>query len=169
MLEDRDYAYFDRTGSGEENQSYKAPRKDCYASFMERVFASLIDVGIYIIIILVVVLPLWKFLVSQQHDTERTMLLFRIVFGVLVVLYEAIMESSSLQGTVGKIVLGIRVTDMEMQRITFLHALGRNIASVLLNLIPLVGLINTPAVLFTPHKQTLHDMLVQTLVLNDRP
>ena len=76
--------------------------------------------------------------------------------------YYAGMESSAYQATVGKIALGIQVTDLNGNRISFLRALGRNLAEILSALILLIGYI---MVAFTEKKQGLHDMIAGTLVV----
>lgn len=80
-------------------------------------------------------------------------------------LYFALMESSVLQGTLGKLALGIRVTNMDGQRISFLRATGRYFAKILSVMTFLVGFL---MVAWTQRKQGLHDLLAQTLVLNGR-
>jgi len=84
---------------------------------------------------------------------------------VVAVLYFAICESSTWQASVGKLALGIRVTDMEGRRIGFGRALGRYFAKIVSALILGIGFI---MVAFTQRKQGLHDMMCSTLVLNGR-
>jgi len=76
--------------------------------------------------------------------------------------YYAAMESSSNQATVGKMALGIQVTDLEGNRISFGKALGRNLAKILSALIFYIGFIMAA---FTAKKQALHDMIAGTLVV----
>ena len=76
--------------------------------------------------------------------------------------YFAAMESSSSQATVGKIALGIQVTDLQGNRISFGKALGRNLAKILSALILYIGFIMAA---FTAQKQGLHDMIAGTLVV----
>lgn len=80
---------------------------------------------------------------------------------VLMWLYFAIMESSKFQGTVGKIAIGLVVTDMEGNRISFARATGRYFGKILSSLIFMIGYILAG---FTQKKQALHDMLAGTLV-----
>jgi len=77
-------------------------------------------------------------------------------------LYHGLLESSSWQGTVGKRLLGLRVTDMNENRIGFGKATGRYFGKILSGMICLVGFI---MVAFTEKQQGLHDMLAGTLVL----
>ncbi|WNL46130.1 RDD family protein [Dyella sp. BiH032] len=84
---------------------------------------------------------------------------------VLTWLYFAFCESSSWQATLGKLALGIRVVDMEGNRISFLRATGRHFAKLLSGLILMIGYV---MVAFTQRKQGLHDIIASTLVLNGR-
>jgi uncharacterized RDD family membrane protein YckC len=77
-------------------------------------------------------------------------------------LYFAFMESSARQATVGKMALGIVVTDMDGNRIGFGRATGRFFAKYLSALILAIGFI---MVAFTQKKQGLHDLIVNTLVV----
>ncbi len=80
-------------------------------------------------------------------------------------LYFALCESSAWQATLGKLALGIRVTDLQGHRISFPRALGRYPAKILSGIILGIGFL---MVAWTQHKQGLHDMIVGTLVLNGR-
>jgi uncharacterized RDD family membrane protein YckC len=80
--------------------------------------------------------------------------------------YFAGMESSSMQATLGKKALGMVVTDVNGNRISFLRGVGRYLAKILSALILLIGFI---MVAFTERKQGLHDMLAGTLVYKGHP
>lgn len=77
-------------------------------------------------------------------------------------LYEALMESSSYQATLGKMIFGMKVTDLNGNRISFAQATGRHFAKWLSGIILCIGYI---MVGFTERKQGLHDILAGTLVL----
>jgi len=76
-------------------------------------------------------------------------------------IYEAGMESSSKQATLGKMALGLKVTDLEGHRISFARATGRHFAKLVSGMILLVGYIMAG---FTERKQALHDTIAGTLV-----
>ena len=76
-------------------------------------------------------------------------------------LYEAFMESSSYQATLGKMIFGMKVTDLNGNRISFERATGRHFAKWLSAIIFGIGYI---MVGFTERKQGLHDLLAGTLV-----
>jgi uncharacterized RDD family membrane protein YckC len=77
-------------------------------------------------------------------------------------LYFTLQESSQRQATIGKMALGIVVTDLNGERIGFAKATGRYFAKILSAIILLIGFI---MVAFTEKKQGLHDILAGTLVV----
>jgi uncharacterized RDD family membrane protein YckC/Tfp pilus assembly major pilin PilA len=81
---------------------------------------------------------------------------------VSVWLYYALLESSELQATLGKKAVGIKVTDVEGNQISFARATGR-LAGHLVSGITLG--IGFAMAVFTSRRQTLHDMMAGTLVV----
>lgn len=77
-------------------------------------------------------------------------------------LYHALMESSAKQATLGRMALGIRVTDLNGNRIGFGRATGRYFAKILSALILGIGFLMAA---FTAKKQALHDIPAGTLVV----
>ncbi len=77
-------------------------------------------------------------------------------------LYYALQESSPAQATFGKRALGLRVTTMEGERISFGRATGRFFAKIISGLIIGIGYL---MVIWTEKKQGLHDMMASTLVI----
>ena len=80
-------------------------------------------------------------------------------------LHSTLMESSKYQGTVGKLALGQRVTDLDGKRISFGRANARFFARILSSMTLGIGYIMAA---FTQKKQTLHDMVAGTLVLSQQ-
>ena len=103
-------------------------------------------------------------LAAYEHfyATMGTAILITAVIGWL---YFALLESSPWQATLGKLALGMRVTDLEGHRISFPRALGRYLAKFLSLIILGIGFL---MVGWTQRKQGLHDKLAKTLVLNGR-
>lgn len=126
-----------------------------YAGFWRRVAAALID-GLLVGIVSWIVTAIFS-TISDGAEVTAQVLVFVAAYA-----YYAGMESSSYQATIGKIALGIQVTDLSGNRISFGRALGRNLAEILSALILLIGYI---MVAFTPKKQGLHDMIAGTLVV----
>lgn len=107
--------------------------------------------------------PAAALLAYQQFYAEQwPYFLTTLVVGWL---YFALCESSSWQASVGKLALGIRVTDLNGARISFGRALGRYGGKLISGMILCIGFL---MVAFTQRKQGLHDMLANTLVLNGR-
>ena len=79
-------------------------------------------------------------------------------------LYFAIMESSKTQGTVGKLLLKIKVTDYQYERITFGRATGRFFGKYVSSFILMIGYIMAG---FTEKKQALHDMMASCYVIKE--
>ncbi len=77
-------------------------------------------------------------------------------------LYEALMLSSEPQATLGKMALGITVTDVYGQRLTFGRATGRHFAKFLSAFLFGIGFIMAA---FTARKQALHDLIAGTVAL----
>ncbi len=137
-----------------------------YAGFWWRFLAYIIDA----MITACVFFPLGAILgvaiaASGEDPTSAPMIGARLSLnGVSLLvtwLYYALCESSSWQGTIGKKVLGLRVTDMYGQRINFAKATGRYFGKIPSGLILGIGFI---MIAFTEQKQGLHDMLAGTLV-----
>lgn len=77
-------------------------------------------------------------------------------------LYEALLTSSSWQGTIGKRVLRLKVVDEAGNRISFGRSTGRFFAKILSSMFFCIGFI---MIGFTERKTGLHDMLAGTKVM----
>jgi uncharacterized RDD family membrane protein YckC len=142
-----------------------------YGGFWIRVVASLVDdvirSAVVIPMFLLFLLPGLRTMSERDWDERYlapflAMLLLALALAVVGAwLYEALLTSSSWQGTVGKRLLSLRVTDLEGNRISFARATGRFFAKILSRMIWHIGFI---MVAFTQRKQGLHDFLAGTLV-----
>jgi uncharacterized RDD family membrane protein YckC len=128
-----------------------------YAGFWRRVAAVLLD-GL---ILGVVTVPLNLAFADDGYTAASSGA--QSISTVLGWLYYALMESSAKQATLGKMALGIIVTDLEGRRIGFGKATGRYFAKILSALILGIGFL---MVAFTQRKQGLHDILAGTLVIS---
>ena len=79
-------------------------------------------------------------------------------------IYFAAFESSNRQATLGKLALGIKVVDLEGNRINFSKASGRFWGKYISTLIVFIGYI---MVAFTEKKQGLHDIMAGCLVIDN--
>jgi uncharacterized RDD family membrane protein YckC len=77
-------------------------------------------------------------------------------------IYYASLESSAWQATLGKKILGLKVTDLAGNRISFARASGRFFGKILSGMILGIGFLMAG---FTERKQALHDILAGCLVL----
>ena len=116
-----------------------------YGGFWRRFAARLIDVLLLLIptIILSAIIPV----------------LAGVILGLL---YWPIFDSSAIQGTPGKFFMGLVVTDEQGRRVTFNRALIRYFLSWVSGLMLCVGYLFN---LFTPKRQTFHDIFAGTLVV----
>ncbi len=149
-------------------QSFQTP---VYAGFWLRFAAYLIDTLIVSLVFVPVGFVLGMVLAASSDsdgDAATTALIQAVNMGINLVsivatwLYSSLLESSSWQGTVGKKLIGLRVTDLDGRRISFGKATGRHFGKILSSLICLVGFIMAA---FTEKHQALHDQLAGTLVL----
>ena len=77
-------------------------------------------------------------------------------------LYFALMESSAKQATLGKMLVGIVVTDIDGDRVSFGKASGRYFGKIVSSIILMIGYIMAA---FTERKQALHDIMAGCLVI----
>jgi uncharacterized RDD family membrane protein YckC len=156
-------------------------KKVIYAGFWWRFLAWLIDEILISMVEWIIVLPLLGvmgitiFSMQEAGVSEEDMLIWMgpmmgAMFSIVILslalnwLYFAIMESSKIQGTVGKMLLKIKVTDMEGKRISFGRATGRFFGKIVSGIIIMIGYIMAG---FTEKKQALHDMMAGCLVMKE--
>jgi uncharacterized RDD family membrane protein YckC len=149
-----------------------------YAGFWWRFLAIIIDGIILQVVKWIIITPLLGAIgfgalkaASGDMNESQAIGFFGALAGVAIItgliimvlswLYFALMESSKFQGTIGKLALGIIVTDMEGNKISFGKATGRYFGKILSGMIILIGYIMAG---FTEKKQGLHDILAGTLV-----
>lgn len=130
-----------------------------YAGFWRRVAASILDGVLLSLISLPLTLALGGYDAWADPEQVAGLSTGNTVIGWL---YAALMESSTKQATVGKMALGIIVTDLDGNRIGFGRATGRHFAKILSALILGIGFLMAA---FTERKQALHDMVAGTLVM----
>lgn len=120
-----------------------------------------------IFIVSFVTLLLWAVLGAlterlAQRQFEAPAHLWAQLQIVLLLIYCAALEGSELQGTIGKMVFGIIVVDRNGQRISFPHAIARNLAKAASHYSFGLGF---ALALVTRKKQTLHDLVARTYVV----
>ncbi len=115
--------------------------KNSYASVWSRIAAFLVDI----------------FIISMISTMFKSSFLTLIMLW----LYFAGMESSKYQGTLGKILMKLKVTDEKGGRLSLANATGRNLAKG-------ISILIWPVAFFSGKKQGLHDILAKTLVLEEQ-
>lgn len=144
------------------------------AGFGSRIIAHIIDSILISFFILITLLGiyLWPELLSYaatliglgEQGSDAYIIggiVILNILGIIRWLYYAIMESSSVQATLGKKMIGLKVTDMHGNKISFGRASGRFFGK-LLSAPLLIGYIMAA---FTEKRQTLHDILSGCLVI----
>jgi uncharacterized RDD family membrane protein YckC len=152
-----------------------------YAGFWLRLVALIIDGIVVSIVEFVVFVPLLSALglgfigAMSDMDTEDPSNLVGMVAAIVAaagaywilataiqILYFSIMESSSSQATLGKMAMGIKVTDMQGGRLDFTRAFLRNLCKLISNFTMLIGYLMAG---FTEKRQALHDLIAGALVV----
>ncbi|MEK7398373.1 MAG: RDD family protein, partial [Candidatus Poribacteria bacterium] len=142
----------------------KEPKGPEYAGFWRRYFASIID-GLLISVAEAII---GFFLANTIPKLVRGSLWGFIpmpsgyVSFLMGWMYFALMESSPHQATIGKIVMGINVVDLNGNRVSFFRASNRFFAKTLSVLLLFIGYIMAG---FTEKKQALHDIIARCLVM----
>ena len=139
-------------------------------SLVGRLFASIVDfvfVGIVLLLISVLLDEIIPRRSMEKNNRELFDLVFSASFFVLPVLYLAVMESSKLKATLGKLITGIKVVDENsFQRIGFFRALGRAVVKVISIYFCGIGVIIFVLIFSSEKKQSIHDGLFKTLVVD---
>jgi len=137
-----------------------------YSGAFRRFFAYLIDLAV-----IVGSYMLLGFVLSLSAALSNPLLLLPMLgiwyfLGLLFFgwLYFALQESSVRQATIGKRALGLKVADLEGNRISFLRATARYYCKLLSRLMLMIGYL---MIFWTAKKQALHDKMASTVVLYD--
>jgi uncharacterized RDD family membrane protein YckC len=139
------------------SERFSAP----YASFWQRAIAFLID-GVILSIINSVITGVFKLPTSITDLQDVQNLLVPFLIAILIGwTYYAIQESSSKRATLGKRAIGLQVTDLNGDRISFWRSTGRYFSAYVSTLLLFIGYLMVP---FTPKRQALHDLMAGTVV-----
>lgn len=123
-----------------------------YSGFLRRLIASIIDS-----IIIILLVAFIQFISGTMGGAFFFILLILLSWN-----YFALQESSVRQGTFGKQVMSIIVTDLNGNRIPFDRATKRFLGKILASMPFFAGFL---PILFNEKKQGLHDQIAKTLVL----
>jgi uncharacterized RDD family membrane protein YckC len=150
-----------------------AESRPLYAGFWRRLGALAIDVvfvlvgWVLVTVVIAVLLAIALISTSGTAPTDAAIVQVGslVILLVLTWLYFAGLESSSWQGTIGKRIVGVVVTDKAGRRLRFGRSTARYFARIVSALPLLIGYLLAA---FTPQKQALHDMIAGTLVVRRR-
>ena len=159
--------------------------------FWRRLAAWLIDGVVILVGFFLVGIYLWPDLVEttalvSEVDGARLQTvryaptkIGAVVLGIAVWAYAALQECGPRQATLGKRILGLRVTGLDGGRVSLLTASYRSwprwlpgimgVVGILDAVVALIALAACIAVAFTPRKRGLHDMMARCLVVRQPP
>ncbi len=142
-----------------------------YAGFWLRLVAFIIDWILLGIAGAIIFFPLFRIHANTFATTNlwelytspsKPFVAIQLLNSMMNWIYYAALESSSWQATLGKKILGLKVTDLAGNRISFARASGRFFGMILSSMILGIGFLMAG---FTARKQALHDILAGCLVL----
>jgi uncharacterized RDD family membrane protein YckC len=145
-----------------------------YAPVYIRALASLIDsvivYGLQVICLIPVVIC---YVLFFSHHTVQSgdsgfqvppflTIFFWGIYILIICLYYGLMESSSAQATVGKLMVGIKVTDLQGEPLSLPQATGRALGRLVSQAICYIGFLFP---LTSEQRQALHDLMAGTIVV----
>jgi uncharacterized RDD family membrane protein YckC len=151
-----------------------------YAGFWIRFVAYIIDAIIISFIEGILIIPLLIFLgynaaflntFSEMQEIDPVVLIPALISAgtgiylsifLITWIYYAAMQSGPRQATIGKMALGLIVTDNNGARLSFAKASLRFFSKIISNAIFMIGYIMAG---FTARKQALHDIIANTYVI----
>lgn len=151
-------------GTGVVVMSEKAPIY--YGGFWRRFVAVIIDSGILTICGIIIGAIVGGIIGAILGVSETALGTMKVIIYIIIIIFQwfyfACLESSLKQATLGKMVMGIIVTDLNGNRISFGKASGRYWGKIVSAIILMIGFIMAG---FTQRKQALHDIMAGTLVV----
>ena len=135
-----------------------------FASFDQRLMAWAID--FFIIATLYAVLIFLSFLFLQQQSVRVVLLVgMAVLIPLTKLIYNIFADASKTQGTIGKKLMDIKVSDLNGQRVNLSTSLVRNLAKIISTITFGIGYVYS---FFNKKQQCLHDVMAGTLVMKDR-
>lgn len=142
-----------------------------YGDFWRRALALLLDIVFMFIcivafpfleFILILIMP---FVELKVYVMVITSSISGKLFFAFIFLYSPLCESSKIQGTLGKKLMGVSVVDHQYQRISFSKAILRYLCRLISSLILYIGFLMA---LPSSKRLTLHDRLAKTYVVHTK-
>lgn len=155
--------------SQQQQETFSNPKNNAkpikYAGFWIRSLALFID-GIILILAFYIIQTLTGIELTQSYSSSESAYpeswMVDFIGFLISICYATLTTGSSLQATLGKKMLGLRVIRSEGSRITYLRAFGRYWATILSGITLCIGYIIAA---FTDQKKALHDMIADTRVI----
>ena len=137
-----------------------------YAGFWRRAAAMTLDgvllgiIQVFVNVAMVAIIGL----MGTENETLAVVIasVITLLMFIAMWLYFALMESSGKQATLGKMMVGIVVTDINGNRVSFGKASGRYFGKIVSSIILMIGYLMAA---FTERKQALHDIMAGCLVI----
>jgi uncharacterized RDD family membrane protein YckC len=147
-----------------------------YGGFWRRVAAHIIDQFVVFALLFAISLPFMVVAVAlggagglEGDEVSPAEIIVQLLSGVaqlaVLIAYAWGLPSSKYQATVGKMAMGMKVTDLYGQRISFMNAAGRALSKCISAIILYFGFF---MIGWDERKQGLHDKIAGTLVLRTR-
>ena len=135
-----------------------------YAGFWRRFAASVLDETIIFFFTTFLIAPMMNHFIYGVRSNEVILIMIwgGFYFTIFRWCYFAGMESSPMKATIGKLAVGLYVTNISGERITFGQATGRFFGKIISGLILYIGYIIAA---FNKKKQAVHDLMSNCLVL----
>ena len=134
-----------------------------YGGFWARFAAFLIDGAVVAVGVTVITVIVMLFFLFGGGRNVLALWVFIIAFAIaLTWIYRAALESSTLQGTIGKRVMGLMIVDRRGGRVSMIRATWRFLVQWLSTVLLLLGYL---VALTNRRRQTLHDLAAGTLVI----
>lgn len=143
---------------------YQKTAPQYFAAFDLRLLASVIDHFLIFIIYSLVILTSYIFIEGKDQRIMAfitplpLILIFKLIYG-------SFAEASSVQATIGKRLVSIKVTDLEGSRISIGKSLVRNFSKILSVIPAFFGYLYS---FLNKKNQCWHDVAANTLVIKDR-
>jgi uncharacterized RDD family membrane protein YckC len=129
-----------------------------FGGFWIRALATLADSAIVFLLVALAIAG------GVRYFGEAMMPAAVLAACLLAFLYWPALHASPLQASFGKAMLRLRVTGYQGERISFLRAVGRELAKVLSAAVAMIGYFMAG---FTARNQALHDLLASTYVVRE--
>ena len=139
--------------------------EDSLASFWLRLAAYVLDLVVFFFLIMILAIIYASSVPNAkitEADVQKHRELIQLLGTLILTVYNAVLEATPLQGSVGKLLIGLQVVNEDGRRLTLGQALLRNIAKIASGLAFGFGYLY---IFLNPYRQALHDKLAKTYII----